>query len=202
LREYTETFAEHQFGKRIVGKRAYERNNGDHMSYWDVEIVTLCAIYADLIRRTASNDSFPYLLKSHAILKPWIHQIGLSERERIDVLDEGKIEILLVLTSVTELKLSEAYKILNDLDKALHHCEQSFYYTKQIKGGEKKTRQLFEILKFQSSIYTTMDKYTEAKISMEEAYTCVSEIYDPEHPLVIQEIIMMQSVSPGYVMKL
>jgi hypothetical protein len=50
LLKYTATFAEHQFGKRLAGKRAYERNSGDHMSNWDVEINALCAIYNMLAR--------------------------------------------------------------------------------------------------------------------------------------------------------
>jgi tetratricopeptide (TPR) repeat protein len=100
--------------------------------------------------------------------------------------DVEKIEDLLNRISEIELNLVEVYKTLNDFDKALHHCEQSVYHAKQMKGGEKKTKKVFDILQLQGGLCAVMDKYAEAKASMEEAYMCVSEIYDPEHPLVLE----------------
>jgi hypothetical protein len=38
LLKHLATFLEHQFGKRIAGERAYERNNGDRLDNWEVEI--------------------------------------------------------------------------------------------------------------------------------------------------------------------
>jgi glucosamine 6-phosphate synthetase-like amidotransferase/phosphosugar isomerase protein len=52
--------------------------------------------------------------------------------------------------------------------------------------GEPKIKQVFESLKFHSSLYLEMNKRTEAKAVIEETYEYVSISYHPEHPLVLE----------------
>jgi tetratricopeptide (TPR) repeat protein len=77
------------------------------------------------------------------------------------------------------------YRCLKDFDKALHHDEQSIYCAKQMKGGEHKTKQIYDCSFSLGDNYKVMGKYTEAKTIREEAYICVSERYNSEHPLVL-----------------
>jgi tetratricopeptide (TPR) repeat protein len=194
---HTAAFAEHQFGKRIAGKANYERNNGDCISAWDVEIYILCNLYRELHKIITSRDDsdnakdfltkgISYLQKSIEILEFWILQIGLNERERAYVLTVEKIDCLFDLMSLTEFHLGLNYRELKDMDKALHYSEQSVYHAKQMKEGEIKTKRVFDALNNLSETYSIVGKIAELKAVTEEAYTSVSEIYNPEHPLVLK----------------
>jgi tetratricopeptide (TPR) repeat protein len=134
-------------------------------------------------------------------LKLWIDQIGLSERERIDFLDEEKIETLLMLKSRTEHSLSACHANLKDFDKAHHHCDQSISYAKQMKEGEEKRKWVYETLVSKGGLYYQMCNFNDAKVAMEEAYIYIAEIHNPEHPLVLQaadELIQTLSQTGDY----
>jgi hypothetical protein len=152
------------FGKRIPRKEVYERDNGDRIDAWQVnikifsysnyklnEVMTSCNDGDD--SRECWTKGISYLQKSLIILEPWIIQIGLSEREKTDVLDEGKINHLFYVMSSIETALKISNENLNDTEKELHHCEQSAYYAKQMEGGEVRTKLIFERLGVLSYIY-------------------------------------------------
>jgi hypothetical protein len=198
LLERAADFAEHQFGKGIVGKEIYERDDGDSINVWDVEIETLFNTYNLLGVKIGFNDyggkendrltkAMPYYLKALAILESWIFQIALTDTKRIDVLTEEKIEDLYSKVSKIERNLSISYKVLKDGNKAQHYCEQSLLNAKRLKEGKMKTQRAYGTLSCQGDPYEMMDmdKLTEEKAVREEAYICVSEMYDPEHPLVL-----------------
>jgi hypothetical protein len=119
-------------------------------------------------------------------LELWINQIGLSEGERIDFLDEEKIQILLTTVSWTEQSFSLCHTNLSDFNKAHHHCDQSIYYAKQLKEGEEKRKWVYDTLIWKGDLYYQLCSFNVAKVAMEEAYIYVSEIYNPEHPLVLE----------------
>jgi hypothetical protein len=48
-----------------------------------------------------------------------------------------------------------------------------------------KIKRVFDALSCQGDLYDHMNKLTESKIIREEVYVYVSEVYDPEHPLVL-----------------
>jgi hypothetical protein len=119
-------------------------------------------------------------------LKHWLAQIELSERERIDSLDEQRISHLYHLNSVAEGNLGVGYLKQNDMDKAQHHCERSLYFAYKMKEGEMKTERAFESLKCSSEIHHPKGKFVDTKAVMEEAYINVSRVYDPEHLLALE----------------
>jgi hypothetical protein len=67
------SYADHQFGDRILGKSYRERGNGERIDNWKVEIGTLVPIYnkfittyknddsGDLSRMVGDNLAFPYM---------------------------------------------------------------------------------------------------------------------------------------------
>jgi hypothetical protein len=102
LLEHTVTFAEHQFGKRVVGKAAYERGNGKRLDNWEVEINLINSLHGNLGIKISTPDiggtvkeinsnAIPIFHKSLALLEPWMRQIKLSEKERTNVLTEKKL---------------------------------------------------------------------------------------------------------------
>jgi hypothetical protein len=190
LLQHTAKFAERQFGNRIDGKSSYKRDDGDRMENWVVEINILSRIYHNLVHYILISDAtmkntIPYLEKALAVLDPWRAEIDSSERERIDIIDEEKIETLLDLLQMTEYQSSAAYLQLCDWDKAEYYCKQSIFHVKQMKEGEIRMKKVLDALSLLGNMYQLGDKLTEAKAIMEEAYMFVNEVYDPEHPLVL-----------------
>jgi hypothetical protein len=107
------------------------------MSNWDVEVCTLLDIYSKLgghvsIIDGSMKNTVTYFEKALAVLETWRVQIETSERERVDGLDEGKIDMVLDrLSSVLDL-LSKGYAQLHDWDKAEYYCKQSIFYAKRM----------------------------------------------------------------------
>jgi hypothetical protein len=58
LLQHTAIFIERQFGKKVPGKTAYERDNGDRLDNWDVEICTFVELYKKLVSRITIYDAF------------------------------------------------------------------------------------------------------------------------------------------------
>jgi hypothetical protein len=182
LLERAATFAEYQFGQRIAGQRAYERGNGDRHNNLAVDFKISIEIYDRLSKCSLSFNSdgsntidcwtkvIPYYQKSLAILEPWILQISLREGERTDVLSEEMIDYLFNTMAATQYNLRMGYRILNDLDKAIHHSKQSIYYVKKIKGGEMTLKRVHHISKAQGELYCLTDRLIEAKTVTEELY--------------------------------
>jgi hypothetical protein len=49
-----------------------------------------------------------------------------------------------------------------------------------------KIKMVYDVLSNLGQLYHTMGKVSEAKATREEAYCSISEVYDPEHPLVLE----------------
>jgi hypothetical protein len=75
------SYAEYQFGDRILGKSYRERGNGERIDNWRVEVGILVPIYNDFIviyiqdeslsMMAFDNLTFPYMEKMLALLRPW-----------------------------------------------------------------------------------------------------------------------------------
>eukprot|EP00596_Hydrurales_sp_CCMP1899_P000012 CAMPEP_0119051096 /NCGR_PEP_ID=MMETSP1177-20130426/72829_1 /TAXON_ID=2985 /ORGANISM="Ochromonas sp, Strain CCMP1899" /LENGTH=230 /DNA_ID=CAMNT_0007030187 /DNA_START=129 /DNA_END=819 /DNA_ORIENTATION=+ len=80
--EHSISYAEYQFGKGVPGKLYREREDGERISNWIVEIQTLNGIITLLSGLYIQNKSlssidrdnmaFPYLERSLSILNPWV----------------------------------------------------------------------------------------------------------------------------------
>lgn len=163
LLQHTAAFAEHQFGKRIAGKADYQRENGNCLDNWIVEISILSSIYIKLGEHISAVDhtmknSIPYYLKALAVFEPWIVQIDLSASERTDILDEQQTELLRDLQSKIEGNLSKAYGQVPDWDKAEYFRKQSIFHAKKMKAGEMRVKRVVNHLTHLSNIYYVSDK--------------------------------------------
>jgi hypothetical protein len=80
--EHLLSFAEYQFGNGVAGKHYREREDGDRISNFVVEIEILNQIITTLVDLYYRNESlstidrdniaFPYLERSLSILNPWV----------------------------------------------------------------------------------------------------------------------------------
>jgi hypothetical protein len=96
--EHLLSFAEHQFGNEVTGKRYREREDGERISNWkeDIEILhsiirTLANYYRnDCSLSTVIRDDmrFPYLERSLSLLNPWELNLDLDASNRIDSLNK------------------------------------------------------------------------------------------------------------------
>jgi hypothetical protein len=88
--------------------------------------------------------------------------------------------------SHVEMNLSIGYREVRNWDKAQHYCEKSTVHAKQMMAGEDKIRRVFDTLTRQGDLHAVRGKLTKAKTTMEETYTYVSEVYNLEHPKVLE----------------
>jgi hypothetical protein len=97
--EHLLSYAEYQFGKGVPGKRYREREDGERVSNWIVEIgifnriITMLADLADIYAQSNSLSvigcdhlTFPYLDQSLSILNPWVITLDSDSSNGIDSL--------------------------------------------------------------------------------------------------------------------
>lgn len=175
LLEHAVVFAEHQYRKRIEGKAYYERDNGDNIDNWEVEINILCRIYTTLGKSISSPDNngddvkdclinaISNYQKSLTILGRWIVELTFGEKERTNFPTQEMIDYLLDVLSMLEYDLSRSYRSVNGLDNAQHYSEQSIVHEKQMKEGEMRIERLSNCLIRLGDIFIITGKLTAAK---------------------------------------
>ena len=172
-------FAEYQFGPRIPGKSHRIRSNGDQIDNWRVVTMPLCLMLIQLTSLYIDQRA------SVSFDKALLH--GLEARELIEhrraTIEFGELDYLLLLFFQTESNLAEIQMAKLRFDKAEYHCEQSLVFARQSRGVER-TACIFEALKKYSSLRRLQHRLTEAMTLCEEAYTVVSGVHGPVHPLV------------------
>jgi hypothetical protein len=193
--EHLLSFAEYQFGKGVAGKHYREREDGDRISNWIVEIKILNEIIttlADFYRRNVSisdidrtNMAFPYIERSLNILNPWVINLNPDSSNGIDSLSKDQIDKLLDELIFTEQNMAAVTGDRRQFDVAEGHCQRCLVYSRRYKlEGEKKTTSIFESLKTHCSLRERQGKLSDALTFAEECYNLVVEAYDPVHPQV------------------
>jgi hypothetical protein len=109
-----------------------------------------------------------------------------SWNEKIDILTEELMNHFFGKLSRAESNLTAGYMKVKDWDKAIHYQEQSILHAKLLKDGEEKIKRAYDYISRLANLYHSIGKLTEEKAVNEEAYMYVSEVYDPEHPLVLE----------------
>jgi hypothetical protein len=130
--------------------------------------------------------TIPYFQKVLLIMEPWMQQIGSSERERTELLVEVQIAHMIHNVSTTESNMSVAYRTMRDWKSAQYYGEQAIIHGKQLKDKDVRTNLAYTAYTSLGDLLQVTGKFTEAKNLMEEAYVYVSEVYNPEHPLVLK----------------
>jgi tetratricopeptide (TPR) repeat protein len=190
------SYAENQFGDRVPGKAYREREDGECINNWTVEIEVLIPIYSELTivywddislgEVVRANLIIPYYKKMLDLLRPWsanclnLNSIGPWS----EYLDKDKINQILVLLSETERRIASMQGRINHFDLAEIHCQRAVTFAKLYDGTEKNTVLLPEALKRFCDIRISQGNYADAVSFAEEAYDYVAVAYNPVHPEV------------------
>jgi tetratricopeptide (TPR) repeat protein len=189
------SYAEHQFGDRALGKAYRERESGERIDNWRVEISILVSIYMDLITVNRKNEllsmvasdnlTLPYYQKTLELLKPWSVYFDVNCTGHIDSLDKDQIDFTLMAFSRIESNIGMIHRHRNEFVLAEGHCQQALSYARMYDVEEKeKTNLLCSAL---SSLYTLRSyqgNYIDALAYAEESYNCAAIAYNPVHPEV------------------
>jgi tetratricopeptide (TPR) repeat protein len=189
------SYADHQFGDRILGKSYRERGNGECIDNWRVEIGILVPIYYDFIviyiedeslsTMAFDNLAFPYMEKMLTLLRPWSTYLNVSNTSQIDSLDEDQINNTLAYFSQAERNMGAIYKRRNEFNLAEDYCQQALTYARLFEGEEEvKTGLLCSALIGLYELHRDQGKFDKALTFVEEAYNCVAVTYNPVHPEV------------------
>jgi hypothetical protein len=138
--EHLVLYLENQFGTKVVGIDYRARENGEHISNWEVETeilhstCRLTALYQvnyslSMIRR--DEMSFPYLERSLSLLNPWLIQFDLDGSNRINSCNDHQMNFLLLELFFIELRMAANTSNRHKLDAAEGHCQRCLAYSKR-----------------------------------------------------------------------
>jgi tetratricopeptide (TPR) repeat protein len=189
------SYALYQFGDRVQDKAYRERENGERIDTWRVEIEILIPLYTGLFLiylydeslsiMVRDNLTFPYLEKTLELLRPWSAYLDLNFTGQVSSLNKDQIDYTLGIFSVTERNMGSIYMNRNEFVLAEDHCQQALTYAKLYDGKEElKTDSLCEALSALYELQRDQGNYDEALTLAEEAYNCVAVAYNPVHPKV------------------
>jgi hypothetical protein len=195
------SFAEHQFGDRVLGKAYHERKNGEHVNNWKVEIEIMIPLYGELVTVYLADESlsmidsynfqFPYYEKMLDLSRPWSLKLDSNQASQIDNLDENQINIILYLLSTTERNMGITLRQRNEFELAESYCQQALSHARLYEGTEEdKVDLLCDALKAIYDISAFQENNVDALPFAEEAYNLAAIAYNPVHPKV-QEIAGM-----------
>jgi hypothetical protein len=189
------SYAEHQFGDRVLGKAYRERGSGERINNWSVEILILHSIYKDLIDVYRKNESLsmvasdnltlPYCQKMLELFRPWSAYLDVNCTSHIDRLDKDQINYTISYFVQTECNIGSIHQHRNEFILAEDHCQQALSYARMYEGEEEfKTDLLCSALNTLYELRSNQGNYVDALAFAEEIYNCAAVAYNPVHPEV------------------
>jgi hypothetical protein len=189
------SYAEFQFGNRILGQTYRERGDFGRIDNFQVEINIMIPIYQrsinvfiddqSLSKIDRNNIVLPYYEKVLEILKPWSLCLDLDAADRVERLSNDQIDDILNYLSEVERNLSLICSDKNQFEISENHCQRSLSYARRYnEEGESKTTLLLDSLSIYCQILIARSDFTGAVTLAEEAYNCVAIAYNPVHPQV------------------
>jgi hypothetical protein len=189
------SYAEHQFGDRIPGKAYRERENGDRIDNWNVEIDILICLYCNLVEVYSTVESlsmtdsdnilFPYYEKMLDLLRPWSLKLDSNQTSQIDNLDKYQINVILYLLSSTEHDFGMIFRQRNEFELAGSYFQQALSHARLYEGKEEdKTDLICGALRVLYDLRGIQSNFIDALPFAEEAYDLVAIAYNPVHPKV------------------
>jgi hypothetical protein len=171
--EHLLSFAEHQFGKGVRGKRYREREDGERISNWKAEIFflhrinqTLSKIHGrDNLLSTIIRDDvrFPYLEQSLSPLNPWMINLDSDASDRIYSLNEDHLSYLVKHLCLTEQNMAIIAMNRRQFDLAEGHCQQCLVYSRRYGlEVEEKITKIFVALNIYCSLQERQGYYSGA----------------------------------------
>jgi tetratricopeptide (TPR) repeat protein len=184
------SYAEFQFGDRILGKAYRERENGERISNWEAEIGGFYHIHEKIIEIYKKGSSLsqiqcnslvlPQNVKILELLRPW--SISLDSDAS---LNRKQINCILIQLSDAEQETSGILKCREEFSLAEDHLKRALSYVKRYEGEEElNTKGLLSVLKDYCNLRGRQGDFPGALSFAEEAYNCAAEAYNPVHPEV------------------
>jgi tetratricopeptide (TPR) repeat protein len=189
------SYAEYQFGDRTPGKAYRERENGDCIDNWVVEIAILIPIYSNLVNVYLTDKSlsiidmhnfqFPYFEKMLDLLSPWSSNLDSNSISQIDSLDKDQIKFVTNFLSTTELNIGIILRHRNEFELAESYCQQALSHARLYEGTEgDKIDLICNSLRANCDHRIFQGNFVDALPFAEEAYDLVAIAYNPVHPKV------------------
>jgi tetratricopeptide (TPR) repeat protein len=193
LLEHLILYAEYQFGDRVPGKDYRERENGERVNNYVVEIDMLSRIYGELANIYTSNESlspmrrntlrFPLCEKMVDLLRPWSVLLDSNSSNRIDSISKYQINKILMSSVFAEGNIALIYTDRSQFHIVETHCQRSLSCARLYEGTEEEKADLLcgALNKFYS-LRSDEGNFADALHYAEEAYNCVAVAYNPVHP--------------------
>jgi hypothetical protein len=202
IQHHVFSYALHQFGFRIEGTAYRERENGERISNFDVEMTNLIPLHRSFTEihigdRSLNTVHYDNLILAHHesildILRPW--SISLDSG---DDLDRDQKNLVLQLSANAERNISDAQRDRNQFVLAEDHLDRAYSYARRYEGeGEEKTSMLLNILNGRSALRSIQGDLAGAVNFAEEGYHCAFIAYNPVHSEVQKAAdLLIQSLS-------
>jgi hypothetical protein len=139
--EYLLSIAEHQFGKGVTGKDYREREDGERISNWEVDIVFLYELITTLVNLYTQDNSlstnvkddmsFLYLERLLSLLKPWVTNLDSDPSEGTNILSNEQQDSLLKQLYYTEQRMAVMAQQRRQFDSAEGHCQRCLAYSRR-----------------------------------------------------------------------
>lgn len=196
--EHVLLYLDYQLGEKVRGIDYRERENGEQIANWEVEVLTIhyfTSRLADLYFRYHSISmisryemSLPHVKRSLSLLNPWLIQFNIHANYQID--DETKrrndnhLNFLLHELHRAEQNMAAWSMNKDQTNISEGHCRRCLLYSRRYEGGEEKTTMIFTALRSYCHLRRRQGNLKEALTFAEECYNLVVEAYDPVHPQV------------------
>jgi tetratricopeptide (TPR) repeat protein len=189
------SYAEHQFGDRVLGKAYRDRGSDERIDNRRVEILILVPIYIDLIGVNIKNGSLsmvainnatlPYYQKMLELLIPWSAYLDVNLTGHIDSLNKNHINHTINYFSQVECNIGRIHQYRNEFLFAEDHYQRAISYARMSEGKEEEnTRLLHSALTSFYELRRNQGNYIDALAFAEESYNCAAVTYNSVHPEV------------------
>jgi tetratricopeptide (TPR) repeat protein len=189
--EFLLSYAEYQFGERVVGQSYRERADGERISNWLAEYENIFQIIDKIIDIDDSNNvddsvfDTCYQEKSLRILSSWLICLDSDANCQLEHFDKANKGLLLDQLYLKELQIGQNCMKRQQYDEAEIHCERMLYYSKRFDDDDfDKTNKLSKALGTLVVIMYNKGDFKKAKKLAEDMYNLVAIAYNPSHPEV------------------
>jgi hypothetical protein len=194
--EHLLSYADCQFGKGVTGKDYREREDGERISNFKVDLDILHEINHRLFRiylvrsksltGKASNDMmFSYLERSISLLNPWLIYFDSDSNSQNIKLKNKEMDNLILQLYITEWSMADVTTERMQFDIAEGHCQRCLAYSRRLGLDEgEKIHLIAAALKNYTVLRQRQGDLPGALTFAEEGYNVVVEAYDPFHPQV------------------
>jgi hypothetical protein len=189
------SYAEYQFGNRVPLRVYYERDNGERIDNWTVEIKLLIRICIKLANLYIADESlgmigrndlrFPLYEKMLDLLRPWSADLNSDSTVRIDSMTENQMNEISYQSSSIEIAIAIIHMQRSNFNLVEIHCQRGLSHARLYEGTEdKKTDLLCKALNTFYRLRVVERNYADALTFAEETYNCAAVAYNPVHPKV------------------